>query len=81
MTDHLARLGDLIALARAAGADAADAVLIADTSLSVERRLGQTEHLERSEGNDLGLRVFVGRRSAISSRARARPAPMPPMRC
>ena len=60
-------LADLIARARAAGADAADAVLVAGTSLSVQRRLGATEHLERAEGRDLGLRVFVGRRSAIVS--------------
>src|SRR5438477_1582665 len=60
-------LGDLIARARAAGADAADAVLVNGTSVSVQRRLGRIEHLERSEGRDLGLRVFVGRRSAIVS--------------
>ncbi|MCW3473351.1 TldD/PmbA family protein [Limobrevibacterium gyesilva] len=60
-------LADLIARARKAGADAADAVLVAGTSLSVQCRLGQTEHLERAEGRDLGLRVFVGQRSAIVS--------------
>ena len=67
-------LSDLIARARAAGADAADAVLIAGTSLSVSHRLGATEHLERSEGRDLGLRVFVGRRSAIVSSTAVDPA-------
>ena len=61
------RLADLMARARAAGADAADTVLVAGASLSVSRRLGRTEHLEHSEGIDLGLRVFVGRRSAIVS--------------
>ena len=61
MTDTLDLLQDLIARARAAGADAADAVLIAGTSLSVQRRLGKTEHVERSEGRDLGLRVFLGK--------------------
>jgi len=60
-------LAELIAKARAAGADAADAVLLAGTSLSVLRRLGKTEHVERAEGRDLGLRVFLGRRSAIAS--------------
>ena len=64
---HLDLLSDLIARARAAGADAADAVLVAGTSLSVSRRAGATEHLERSEGRDLGLRVFVGRSAAIVS--------------
>jgi PmbA protein len=74
VTDHLNLLADLIARAAAAGADAADAVLVAGTSLSVQRRLGKTEHLERSEGRDLGLRVFVGRRSAIVSSTAADPA-------
>lgn len=60
-------LSDLIAKARKAGADAADAVLISGTSLSVSRRLGETEHVERSEGRDLGLRVFLGQRAAIVS--------------
>ncbi len=67
MTDHAALLGDLIARARAAGADAADALLASGDALSVQRRLGRLEHLERSEGRDLGLRVFVGRRSAVVS--------------
>ena len=67
-------LQDLVARARAAGADAADAVLVAGTSLSVQRRLGRTEQLERSESRDLGLRVFVGRRSAIVSSTTVDPA-------
>src|SRR5271165_7516646 len=60
-------LQDLIARARRAGADAADAVLFDGTSLSHARRLGKTEKLERSEGHDLGLRVFIGRQQAIVS--------------
>jgi PmbA protein len=67
MTDHLTLLHDLVSRARAAGVDAADAVLIAGTSLSVQLRLGKTEHVERSEGQDLGLRVFIGQKSAIVS--------------
>ena len=70
-------LADLIARARAAGADAADAVLVGGTSLSVQRRLGKTEHLERSEARDVGLRVFVGRRSAIVSSTAVDPAGFP----
>lgn len=50
--------------ARAAGADAADAMAVADSATSVSVRLGQLEHVERSEGMELGLRVFVGTRSA-----------------
>ena len=72
--DPLDLLSDLIGRARAAGADAADAVLVAGTSLSVQRRLGRTEHLERSEGRDLGLRVFVGRRAAVVSSTAVDPA-------
>jgi PmbA protein len=60
-------LQDLITRARRAGADAADAVLFEGVSLSHARRLGKTEKLERSEGQDLGLRVFIGRQQAIVS--------------
>jgi len=67
-------LSDLLAAARQAGADAADAVLVAATSLSVARRLGRIEHLERAESRDIGLRVFVGRRSAVVASGRVEPA-------
>src|SRR5712671_1903223 len=60
-------LQDLVARARKAGADAADAVLFEGTSLSHARRLGKVEKLERSEGQDLGLRVLVGKQQAIVS--------------
>jgi len=73
-TDALTLMADLIARARAAGADAADAVLIAGTSLSVQRRLGHTEQLERADGRDVGLRVFVGQRAAIVSSTAVDPA-------
>ncbi len=74
MTDYASLLSDLIARARAAGADAADALLVAGTSVSVQRRLGQTDHIERSEGRDLGLRVFLGQRAAIVSSSSVDPA-------
>lgn len=74
MTDPAELLSDLLARARAAGADVADAVLYSGASLSVARRLGKTEQVERSEGRDLGLRVFVGRRSAIVSSSAVDPA-------
>jgi PmbA protein len=67
VTGELDLLHDLIGRARRAGADAADAVLAVGTSLGVQRRLGRTEHVERSEGQDLGLRVFLGNRAAIVS--------------
>ncbi len=60
-------LDGLIAKARAAGADAADAVAVESVSLSHACRLGAPEHVERSESADLGLRVFVGQRQAIVS--------------
>jgi PmbA protein len=60
-------LQDLIARAKKAGADAADAVLFEGTSLSHARRLGKVEKLERSESQDLGLRVLVGKQQAIVS--------------
>src|SRR5579864_4995352 len=60
-------LQNLVAKARRAGADAADAVLFEGTSLSHARRLGKVEKLERSESQDLGLRVLVGKQQAMVS--------------
>jgi PmbA protein len=60
-------LADLIGRAKRAGADAADALMVEGTSISHARRLGKLEKLERAEGQDLGLRVFVGKRQAIVS--------------
>src|SRR3954464_5462051 len=60
-------LHDLVGRALKAGADAADAVLFEGTSLSHARRLGKVEKLERSESQDLGLRVLVGKQQAIVS--------------
>jgi PmbA protein len=67
-------LAGLLDAAKKAGAERADAILVARTSLSVERRLGSTETLERSESRDLGLRVFCGAKSAIVSAGTADPA-------
>ncbi len=60
-------LADLIAAARRAGADAADALHVESVAVSVAERLGQPEKLEREESRDLGLRVFIGRRQAVVS--------------
>jgi PmbA protein len=57
----------LVSAARRAGADAADAVAVRSVSLGVEVRDGAVEESERSEGDDLGLRVLVGRRQAVVS--------------
>jgi PmbA protein len=64
----LSRLAQrLVDAARKAGADAADAVAVRSVSLSVEIRDGSVEDSERSEGDDVGLRVLVGKRQAVVS--------------
>ncbi len=60
-------LDSLLKKAKAAGADAADAVYIESVSLAVAQRLGMAEKLERSESMDVGLRVFSGKSQAIVS--------------
>ena len=54
----------LLDLARKAGADSCDALAVSGTSVSIDVRNGALEHAERSEGIDIGLRVFVGQRQA-----------------
>lgn len=67
MSNTLDLLADLVAKAKRAGADAADALFVEGVSVSHARRLGKLEKLERAEGHDLGLRVFVGKRQAVVS--------------
>jgi PmbA protein len=57
----------LVKAARAAGADAADAVAMRSVSQSVDVRDGAVEESQRAEGNDMGLRVLVGKRQAVVS--------------
>jgi PmbA protein len=57
----------LVAAAGRAGADAADALAVRSVSLAVEVREGAVEESERSEGDDVGLRAFVGPRQAVVS--------------
>ncbi|WP_028879545.1 TldD/PmbA family protein [Terasakiella pusilla] len=64
---NLDLLSDIVKKAQGLGADAADAVMVEGTSLSLSQRLGKPENLERSEGQDLGLRVLIGQRQAIVS--------------
>ena len=54
-----------IEAAKAAGADAADAVALARRSLSVTVRNGALEEAESAESTDIGLRAFVGDRVAL----------------
>ena len=65
MTQPLEALAEqLLAAAKRAGADAADAMAVRGTSVSIDVRGGTLEQAERSEGVDIGLRVFVGQRVA-----------------
>lgn len=63
----LSRAAQLIDLAKAAGADQADAVVVRSRSRSVSVRLGKVEGTEASESDDFSLRVFVGKRVASVS--------------
>ena len=65
--DPKATLEGLIRAARAAGADAADALFVQSLAASVSYRLGKLEDVERAESWDLGLRVFVGQKIAFVS--------------
>ena len=60
-------LDRVIAKALKAGADAADAIAFDGMSLTASCRLGEPEDVERAEGSDLGLRLFVGQRQAFVS--------------
>ncbi len=57
----------LVEAARRAGADAADAVAVRGVAHGVELRDGRVQESERSESDDVGLRVLVGRRQAVVS--------------
>ena len=68
MTQSLSDLSaQILSAARKAGADAADAVVVDGTSISIGVRGGALEQAERSEGIDVGLRVLVGQRQACVS--------------
>ena len=64
LTDLASRL---VAAAHHAGASEADAVAVRSVSLAVEVRDGAVEESQRSEGDDIGLRVLVGRKQAAVS--------------
>lgn len=68
----LTRARDLRDAALKAGADACDVMAVRGLSVSVQLRDGQVENSERAEGDDVGLRVFIGRRSAVVSSNDAR---------
>ncbi|MEO8618331.1 MAG: metallopeptidase TldD-related protein [Sphingomicrobium sp.] len=62
-----AAISSLVDRARRAGADAADAIYVGNLSSSVQVRDGATEDVSRSESEAVGLRLFVGQRSASAS--------------
>src|ERR1700674_3205942 len=55
--------------ARAAGADAAEVLIVSAESLSAGVRMGEVEKLKSSRERRLGVRVFVGQSSATASTA------------
>ncbi|WP_108814550.1 TldD/PmbA family protein [Loktanella sp. Alg231-35] len=74
MTQSLSNLSQhILDAAKKAGADAADAVAVDGTSVSITVREGALEQAERSEGVDIGLRVLVGHRQACVSASDTKP--------
>ncbi len=72
-SDALDRAQSLVENAIKAGADAADAVYVCDAATEVQVRLGLLEDVSRSEGEDIGLRVFIGQRSATIASSNMNP--------
>ncbi|KAA9005978.1 TldD/PmbA family protein [Histidinibacterium aquaticum] len=75
MAHDLAVLTDqLLAAAKAAGADDADTLAVEGTSVSIDVRGGVLEEAQRSEGVEIGLRVLIGKRQACVSASDTREA-------
>jgi len=64
----------LIGAARAAGAEAADAMVVSSASVGIGVAARALEEAERSESLDLGLRVLIGARQACVAASDPRPA-------
>ncbi|MBB5220217.1 PmbA protein [Amaricoccus macauensis] len=80
MAHDLAGLTErLLAAAKTAGAETADALAVAGESLGIEVRNGALEHAERAEGIDIGLRVLIGKRQACVSSSDTRDATLAAM--
>lgn len=67
VTEAQARVSDLVTSAKKAGADAADVLYSGGASTDVQVRLAELEDVQRSEGEEIGLRFFVGHQSASVS--------------
>lgn len=65
--DPTERLELLVSAARKQGASGAEALFVHSKELGLTRRLGDIEHLERSETSGVGLRVFYGQQVAMAS--------------
>ena len=80
MSDRLESLtAALLDAARKAGAEAADAMAVDGTALSIDVREGKLEQAERSEGIEIGLRVLIGGRQACVSASDISPRTMAEM--
>ena len=66
-TDDKKIVDQMLDAAQKAGADGADVSFIRGHGLDVQVRLGKVESAERSEDYQVGMRVFVGQRSASVS--------------
>jgi PmbA protein len=80
MTEHVQRISeiqntvdDLLQEARRQGADAAEAAVSAQTGLSVTVRLGETETIEHTSDNGLGITVYFGHRKGSANTTDLRP--------
>ncbi len=75
MTEHLlTRLDEMLATAKQAGAEAADAMMIESRDVSSSCRLQQLEAIERSEQSGIGLRVMIGKKQSCASTSDLSPA-------
>ncbi|MDJ0738321.1 MAG: metalloprotease PmbA [Gammaproteobacteria bacterium] len=76
-SEQIARLKtvveDLLHEARRQGADAAEAGVSAQTGLSVTVRLGETETIEHTSDNGLGVTVYFGQRKGSANTTDLRP--------
>jgi len=64
VSDHKDLASELLKAARSAGADAADLLISEGTEFSVTVRKGEVETLTEAGSKALGVRVFVGKRTA-----------------
>lgn len=64
--DYRDLASDVLKMARSAGADAADLLVAEGTEFSVTVRRGEVETLKEAGSKGLGIRVFVGKRTASS---------------